>query len=278
MPGALWHPIPSFTPGNVTRPPSGMVVHTAVTPETLGALDGLLNYIANPANQSSPYFCVGIDGTIVQCIDLNDEAWTQRSGNHNWIGVENVGDGTHEGLTQAQMEANAKIFAWLHATYPNIPLQLTHNPAVPGLGYHGMGAPGWGHAVCPGFYIIGQLPTILAYAVALDGGIPPASPPGGHMSRMVAHDESNTACITLNGDEHTGGTALVAMGCHPWDVDGKKVIAIDGGQIFHFDAHEHCVEIIPNGKDHKHIICRMRADSGGGDTFPTVPIPHGHVY
>jgi hypothetical protein len=165
MPGTNWTPVGNFSPGGVTRPPQGMVVHTAVSPNTTQALDGVVRYENEPSSQVSSYFVVGIDGTIDQCVDLDDKAWTQAAGNRAWVGVENIGDGTKEPLTDAQLDANARIFAWLHETY-GVPLQRTEDPLNGhGLGWHGMGGAAWGgHNICPGAYVHAQLDEIVARA------------------------------------------------------------------------------------------------------------------
>lgn len=198
MPGANWTPVVNFTHGGVTRPPRGMVVHTAVSPNTTQALNGVVNYENEPSSQVSSYFVVGIDGTIDQCVDLDDRAWTQAAGNGEWVGVENIGDGTKEPLTDAQVGANARIFAWLHTTY-GVPLQRTDDPVGGhGLGWHGMGGQAWGgHLVCPGPYVRAQLDTIVAGATFISNPITPTAAMGGNL--MVLFQGDNGTVYSCNG-------------------------------------------------------------------------------
>lgn len=160
-PFAVWDPTPvNFDHNSVTRPPQGMVVHTAV-----GSFVGTENWEHDAKSHVSSYFVVAKTGAIAQEVDLDNKAWTQAAGNAAWIGVENEGFPT-SALTPEQIHANGRIFAWLHQVY-GIPLQLTTDPIHGrGLGYHSMGGVAWSpaHHNCPGPIIVSQLPQILASA------------------------------------------------------------------------------------------------------------------
>jgi hypothetical protein len=160
-PNAVWKPLApgNYGTGGVIRPPRGMVLHIAEG----DSITGVWGW-QNTGHDVSSYFIVAKDGTTWQAVDLNDKAWTQGAGNTEWIGVENCG--WHTGpLTDAQVNANAGILAWLHTTY-GVPLQATDDPTNGrGLGWHGMGGTAWGgHFGCPGDQIKAQRTLILERA------------------------------------------------------------------------------------------------------------------
>lgn len=172
MPGADWRPVRNYTPGGVKRPPLAMVLHTAE-----GTYEGTIGWQNNAGSQVSSYFVVAKDGRIAQCVDLDNRAWTQASGNPDHIGVEFEGFGSRgEALTDAQVTSAASILAWLHQVY-GVPIQATDDPRNGrGLIWHGAGGNDWGgHFGCPGPAIVGQRAVILARAASKAGQ--PAPPP-----------------------------------------------------------------------------------------------------
>ena len=177
-----------------------MVLHTAVS-QNVG---GTLGWENNPTAQVSSYFVVDFDGTIYQCVDLDDKAWTQSAGNADWVGVENIGDPSQP-LTAAQVHANARILAWLNITY-GVPLASTDDPINGhGLGWHGMGGSAWGgHVGCPGDLIKAQRPAILADAVSLTttGTTPPGPNPAVKGPDMLIV-QTETAPHTFDGNYYT---------------------------------------------------------------------------
>jgi hypothetical protein len=151
--------------GSIIRPPAGMVVHIAE-----GSYQGTIAWQQNPNADVSSYFVTSRAGDIAQMLDLDLMAWTQAAGNPNWIGVENEGFHT-DAFTDAQINANARIFAWLRSVWPATPAQVTNSVNVGGLGWHGMGGVAWGnHPDCPGTPNVALLPTILARAVTNNTG------------------------------------------------------------------------------------------------------------
>lgn len=147
----------------------GVVVHIAE-----GGYEGTISWCKNPASNVSSHFVVAADGRIAQLIDTDVTAWTQIAGNGHWLSVENEGF-TPNALTDAQVEANARILAKAHQVY-GVPLQIATDPTGRGLGHHSMGTnggsvptdtwtgPTWGHEDCPGPAIINQKPRIVAIA------------------------------------------------------------------------------------------------------------------
>lgn len=187
MPGATWRgPVP-YNSGDGDQTPMeaadamaeyrGVVLHIAA-----GYYEGTIAWQRNDASNISSHFVVSKAGDIAQMVDTHDRAWTQAAGNSGWLSIENAAF-LPEALTAAQVEANAKILAWAHATH-GIPLQLATSPSGRGLGHHSMGAENgvnWGHSACPGPAIKAQKPAILARAIAISiGGTTMAWEPTPH--------------------------------------------------------------------------------------------------
>jgi hypothetical protein len=148
----------------------GVVEHIAQ-----GSYEGTIGWCKNPDSGVSCHFVVARDGRIAQVADTDITVWTQIQGNGHWISVENEGFIAQGGLTAAQINSNATIFAKAHAVY-GVPLQLASSPSGRGLGHHSMGAENgvnWGHSECPGSAIKAQKPAILARAIEIAAGAPP---------------------------------------------------------------------------------------------------------
>jgi hypothetical protein len=149
----------------------GLVVHIAD-----GWFEGTISWQRNNDSNISSHFVVGRDGQIAQMVDTSDAAWTQRSGNGEWLSVECEGftkghrlnPGGWERLSDKQIDAVARILLKCHQVY-SIPLQVISSATGRGLGHHSMD-PDWGHQSCPGAPIIAQKPAIVARAVALKNG------------------------------------------------------------------------------------------------------------
>lgn len=168
---AKWRgPSPNKNAGGQTEV-RGLVVHIAA-----GWYEGTIAWQRNDDSNISSHFIVGRDGQIAQMVDTNDAAWTQRSGNGEWLSVECEGfikgdsknPGGWERLSDAQLDAIARILLKIHQVY-GVPLQTTTSPTGRGLGHHSMGAD-WGHRQCPGPPIIAQKPEIVSRALALKNG------------------------------------------------------------------------------------------------------------
>ena len=196
FPGAVWKPLSpgNYGTGGVNRPPRGLVLHIAEG----NSQSGVWNW-QNGQHDVSSYFIVAKDGTIWQAVDLANKAWTQGTGNTDWIGIENCGFHT-EALTPQQVEANAQILAWLHTEWA-VPLQPTDDPNGRGLGWHGMGGQAWGgHTGCPGDQIKAQRPQILERAKQLVNPTPPQPDPpeDEEMPRLVKCDNGDPMVLLTN--------------------------------------------------------------------------------
>lgn len=153
--------------------------------------------IVGYAPAHAAHFSVRADGTILQSRDTRYRSAANLDGNHRVIAIENEDHGPRFGgtprlpkwvpLTPEQVEANARILAWVHDQH-GVPLKLCPDsrPKSRGLAYHRQGidgnfgpgtdypAPGrvsggevWTSSrgkVCPSDARIAQLPEILARA------------------------------------------------------------------------------------------------------------------
>lgn len=190
MPGAVWRPIAHS--GADLSAHDILCYHTMV-----GSLNGTDSYFrGNAPNGSSSHFGVGHDGVIYQWVDTANRAAANLNGNHHIISVEtadvgtgfpkwNLNDGSAvPSWTAAQIEANAKIAAWVYKTH-GIPLSLIPDskPGRKGIGYHRQGCDPnrvsggekWSTAygkVCPGNRRISQIPSVIARAKHLISPVP----------------------------------------------------------------------------------------------------------
>jgi hypothetical protein len=175
---ARWHdlatwrgPSPNISEGKQTEV-RGLVVHIAE-----GWYEGTISWQKNPSADVSSHFIVSRAGKIAQMVDTADAAWTQRSGNGEWLSVECEGftkgnkrnPGGWESLSDAQIDAIARLLLRCHTSY-SVPLQATSSATGRGLGHHSLGGESWGHLDCPGPPIIAQKPAIVQRALALKNG------------------------------------------------------------------------------------------------------------
>jgi N-acetyl-anhydromuramyl-L-alanine amidase AmpD len=125
-------------PQDVTITPRMVVLHHTGGPSA----DAAWRYFNRPKIESGratlakagrvnvgAQFLVDRDGTIFR---LMPEDWHARHCvglNHIAIGVENVGDGKEHPLTEAQIEADARLIRYLAATFP-ITHVIGHNEAL----------------------------------------------------------------------------------------------------------------------------------------------------
>ncbi len=148
----------NFTKGGMMRPIRGLVLHIQQGTEA-----GTFSWFNNSKAKVSAHFGNPKQGRLEQFVDIDDVAWAQMAGNHQWISVENEGK-SGDALTESQLENLGQLLGWLHL-FESVPLQLADNPAASGLGYHAMGGASWGgHSNCPGEPIIGQRMEILKRA------------------------------------------------------------------------------------------------------------------
>ena len=177
MPGAVWRG--EHSPKRPIRHYDIVCIHT----------------IVGYAPAHAAHFSTHADGTIDQSRDTAYQSAANLNGNPRIIAIENEDHGkafnwSNGGvppLTDAQVDACARILAWAHTEH-GIPLQLCPDskPGSRGLAYHRQGIDGnWsGYAypgrvdggevwtehpgkICPGDARIAQLPLILARAKAI---------------------------------------------------------------------------------------------------------------
>lgn len=156
--------------------PNGMVEHKGLVLhiEQSNNNDNVDSWFKDPTAQASAHFTNPKVGGLHQLVDTDDAAWTEMAGNRHWVSVEHEGY-SGDSLTASQIENDAQLLAWLHTTY-NVPLQITDDVNVGGLGWHGMGGDAWGgHFDCPGDPIKAQRGAIIARAQEILGA--PVSTP-----------------------------------------------------------------------------------------------------
>ena len=80
-----------YTRGRPDGPPIWIVIHTMEASETAQRAENTAAYFANPPDgrQVSSHYCADSD-SVVQCVDLDDIAWTvgNRPGNYRGINWE----------------------------------------------------------------------------------------------------------------------------------------------------------------------------------------------
>lgn len=147
-PGAVYEPI-GVTPGRGSNGNMhaylGIVLHC----NDAESLD-LYSFEKNNLNTggATSHFQVLKDGTVYQYIDTQYSSWCQSAGNDTYLSIESEGKAGEQATAQ-QITAIAGILRWGHQIH-GIALQIANAPGQLGFGWHGMGAPSWGHAVCPG--------------------------------------------------------------------------------------------------------------------------------
>jgi hypothetical protein len=215
MPGAEWRPISvNRTPGGQDSV-RGVVVHIMA-----GTFEGTDSWFRNPKAQASSHFGTSKTGRLRQWVDTADRAWAQAGGNRQWLSVENEGKGGDK-LTDAQLDANARVLAWAHTAY-DVPLRVAHSPSERGLGYHAMGGSDWGgHTSCPGSRIVAQLDDIVRRAKAITEGTAPGK------DEPAEQDGPARYRVTINGLEYGYG----ATGAHVTAV-GKALVAKGHGDAY----------------------------------------------
>jgi hypothetical protein len=223
MPGVpyLGPPDGNWSGGGIVRPPNGVVVHIAE-----GSYQGTIGWQRNPAARVSSYFVVSRAGDIAQMLDLDVMAWTQGAGNPTWIGVENEGFHT-QAFTDAQAQANARIFAWVVSLWPGrVPYTVANSPGQHGLGWHGMGGAAWGnHPDCPGPPNVALLPDIVARAVRINNGGGPGSQKAAVTGMIGLRDpEGGEFTIDMSSWSETGYYYAPV-------VDGIRSAALQAGGV-----------------------------------------------
>ena len=93
-PGMLFVQARGFTAGRPDGPPLWIVIHDMEASETSTRAESTAAYFANPSDgrRVSSHYCVD-DNSVVQCVDLDDSAWTvgNRQGNNRGINWEMAG-------------------------------------------------------------------------------------------------------------------------------------------------------------------------------------------
>lgn len=167
---------------------AGLDIGRLTLHHSVGPLEAAFARFNTRAQSASAHFGNPLDPSapLVQWVDDNDVAWAQVDGNwpwtdadgHRWaaISIENESlavdipetsyDDVWAPLNGAQLERVVVLCRYYHETR-GFPLQVSDDPAVPGLVYHSMNPPSWGTTGCPGQPIVDQRAEIIARALAL---------------------------------------------------------------------------------------------------------------
>jgi hypothetical protein len=223
MPGAIWRPLPG---SSTTRMSAYDItcLHTMV-----GSLAGTDSYFRQGSGVNS-HFGTGGDGTIYQWVDTAFRSGANLNGNDHVVSIENADMGpefaawnTNDGnavpaFTAAQVEANAKIIAWVNKTHgvPFDPIPDSKRGRR-GTGWHRLGVPAnkgdtvsqtggelWSNSagkVCPGNRRTAQIPQIIDRARQIAGGSPTST--GGFLMALSDAQQNEIYAALIGGN--TGG-------------------------------------------------------------------------
>lgn len=121
-----WRPA---SPGNFLQGRQGKQVDRVVIHVTDGTLRGSAAWFADPKSNVSAHFIVGMDGTVIQCVSVENAAYHAGDWGMNLrsIGIEHEGQPSKGPWTpsEAQLEASADLVAELCRRF-NIPPHRAH--------------------------------------------------------------------------------------------------------------------------------------------------------
>jgi hypothetical protein len=105
--------------GNLLGHPLGLALHCQAGPPAQD-LFGMIAFKTvgswnNRPTAVSAHFAISTDGTVVQIVPTNYEAFAQR--NSNWISVEIDHDGADHSMTPNQLAATRALFGWVCRTF-----------------------------------------------------------------------------------------------------------------------------------------------------------------
>jgi N-acetyl-anhydromuramyl-L-alanine amidase AmpD len=202
--GATWRPVQNFrAAGSVEQ--RGLVLHVQ---EGNNSPWGWFN---NPESQASSDFWVGKDGRVEQYVNAGvDRAWAQANGNSYYCSVETEGY-TGERLTDAQVDALARLYVWGHQTF-GWPLVVVDSVSAHGFTWHGVGGAAWGnHPDCPGELRKGQRQAVIDRAKAMIGLVA-SRPYPGHVLRLHPGEQHDQDVKAVQEALNRHGARLVTDG------------------------------------------------------------------
>jgi len=161
-----WGAKSKLLPPGVNHNSGGNVPRIFVVHIMVGYMAGTDTIFRNPNTEASAHFGVSRGGTVWQWVDTDDIAWHAFDANTYSIGVEHAGFPT-EPLTDPQIEASGKLYAWVNKNYPAVDLWVNKRIQGSGIAYHSQyGAWNLDAHTCPGTIIEGQIHDILDVAKA----------------------------------------------------------------------------------------------------------------
>lgn len=243
-PGAIWRPITASKGRKALTVYNRINLHS--TASSAASQHGYFNRTGIPDS----HFHVAYDGTVEQYVDTSMRAFADLEGNDATISIETAGvakDG-NEKWTTAQVEAIAKLVAWIMKTH-NIPVRLATDSKIGassrGLSWHrlgidgnfpslpsiqaGRGQRGGGMhystsrgKICPGYGRIDQIPGILTKVKAILGGgaaTPPANDDKEEGPFMALSNAEQKELLEKVRELAAGTSPKVDM---PWNDDKGK--------------------------------------------------------
>lgn len=193
---AQWRPISvNYSVDGIT--PRFLVVHG-----NQGAMSGTDSWFRNPDARASAHFGIFKSGVVYQWVDTANRAWHAVAANSISIGVEmEMMQG--QALTAAQVDALAKLFAWVHRAHPAIPLRRASGPSDAGLIGHSQGGAAWGGHDDPGAPVFAQFAAIIAKATGQPADLYPTlrlGAEGDAVGRLQERLKVWGAHIDVDGD------------------------------------------------------------------------------
>ncbi|WP_325713760.1 peptidoglycan recognition protein family protein [Pseudonocardia sp.] len=200
-------------------------LHTAVS-----SASSLYNYFA-VSGRATSHFYIPADGSVEQYIDTKFRSTAHLNGNHDTITVEtqdiggpfpkwNTNGSDVPAWTKQQVEALAKLGAWLHRTH-GIRLQLCPNskPGSLGFAYHRQGIDPWRVSggefwskargkVCPGDRRVAQIPQIVNRSRQLVTGVAGGDTDVALTKADIPIIQEAVHGMKLGRSDNTGGLAL----------------------------------------------------------------------
>lgn len=200
-PGALWRPLPDRT---APIAPTQAILHSAVS-----NADSLFPYFSRSDVGVESHFYVRRDGFVEQMVDTGMRADANYKANSRAVSIEtwDGGDPDKTPWTPQQIDAMARLLAWLHHTH-GIPLTRTTAWDSPGVGGHsdypGIWTPVRGKT-CPGLIRRPQVDDVIAAArvIAAPDNPPPRE---GTVPTMMIVKFGGSKWRLITGDRIVGVT------------------------------------------------------------------------
>jgi hypothetical protein len=198
--GAAWRPLRVNWSGGRWATVNLVVIHQFAG----GTVAGVERFLSNPARQASYHFGVGRNGEIRQWVDTRNTAWHGGPVNARSIGIGH--EALNTPMTQAQLNATARIIRWARGAHRAIPAGRA------GIGWHRQ----FMATACPGDPIIRQIPELARRASGAAPPPPPPPPPPLEDEDMFLIDwtTSTDPVPVVIPNRHARGRSRLRLGCN----------------------------------------------------------------